>query len=41
MEVLLVAVPIAVTPEGRGALPFEPKNHSKAGIGTLEGRGTG
>ena len=38
---LLIAVAGRVKPEGSEALPFGPKNHSKVGEGTLEGRGTG
>ena len=41
MELLLIAVVIGVTPEGSEALPFGPKNHSKVGEGTLDGRGMG
>ena len=41
VELLFVAVPIGVTPEGSEALLFGPKNHSKVGEGTLEGRGMG
>ena len=28
-------------PEGSEASPFGPKNHSKFGVGILDGRGTG
>ena len=38
---LLITVSVGVNPEGSEALPFGPKNHSKVGEGTLEGRGTG
>ena len=42
MELLLfITVDVGVNPEGSVALPFGPKNHSKVGEGTLEGRGTG
>ena len=37
---LLITVSVGVNPEGSEALPFGPKNHSKVGEGTLEGRGT-
>ena len=30
-----------VTPEGSEASPFGPKNHSKFGVGMLDGRGMG
>jgi hypothetical protein len=29
------------TPKGSEALPFGPKNHSKFGVGILDGRGVG
>jgi hypothetical protein len=32
---------LGVTPEGSGALPFGPKNHSNTGQGTLVGKGIG
>ena len=32
---------MGITPEGREVLPFGPKNHSKVGEGTSEGRGMG
>ena len=37
---LLKIVSVGVTPEGSGALPFGPKNHSKVGEGIL-GSGKG
>lgn len=40
-EPVLIAVAIGVAPEGSGALLLGPKNHSKVGEGTLEGRGMG
>ena len=43
MELLLEAVTFAIgiTPDDSDMLPFKPKNHSKVGGGTSEGRGTG
>ena len=42
MELLLLIMVVGgVKPEGSEALPFGPKNHSKVGEGTSEGRGTG
>ena len=43
MESLLeaVTVTIGITPDGSDTLLFKPKNHSKVGGGTFEGRGTG
>jgi hypothetical protein len=32
---------LEITPEGSGALPFGPKNHSNTGQGTLVGKGIG
>ena len=34
-------VAVGITPEGSEVLPSGPKNHSKVGVGTLEGRGMG
>ena len=35
MEVLLETVSIGANPEGSGALPFGPRNHSKVGEGMI------
>ena len=38
---LLIKVVVGVNPDGSEALPFGPKNHSKVGEGTLDGREIG
>ena len=37
----MVTVGVLVTPEGSEELPFGPKNHSKFGVGILDGRRRG